>query len=272
MSVDPLILSGVAVACLVVGGVATTILARLQGKSLVGRSKREAGQILSDAEREAATMLRDAKTNVKELEIGLRAEVEKEGRELRKEIAAMERRIVSKEDALDKRAESLDKTAEEVKSHERDVSKRERKLEDELERVAAIQEEQTKRLESISGMTADQARRELFTQLENEVKRDCALQLKRTEDELRENSEKKARWIIGDAIQRCAADHVAECTVSVVNLPNDDMKGRIIGREGPQYPGSGERHGHQRDHRRHAGSGDSVGIRPDPAASGADHA
>ncbi len=214
------------------GFVVSLVSARIRSSSVVGRAKRDAAQTITNAERDAAAMVRDAKTHVKELEIDLRAQLEKEGREQRKEIAALEKRIVTKEETLDKRAQSLDKTAAELNGQEREMVRREKVLEKEQEKLEALRAEQMRKLEAIAGLTADQARKELFTQLETEVKRDAALRLKRTEDELRENSEKKARWIIGEALQRCAADHVAETTVSVVNLPNDDMKGRIIGREG----------------------------------------
>lgn len=221
-----------AVVCIAAGVAVSMAVARLQSNNVLSKAKRDAAQTLSNAEREAAAMVRDAKTHIKELEIDLRARIEQEGREQRREIANLEKRIVAKEETLDTRAQALDKTVAELNAQERQLVQREKAQEKELERIAALQAEQTRRLEAISGLTADQARRELFTQLETEVKRDCALQLKRVEDELREQSDKKARWIIGEAIQRCAADHVAETTVSVVDLPNDDMKGRIIGREG----------------------------------------
>ena len=229
---NPLVLSGLAVVFLIIGGIGTVIAARLRRNSLLGRARRDAAQAISNAEREAASIVRDAKTHVKELEIDLRAKLEQEGRELRKEIGGLEKRLLSKEEGLDKRAEVLDKTTIELSTQERELVKKEKSLDRERERVAALQNEQMHKLEAISGLTADQARRELFTLLENEVRRDSALQLKRIEDELKEQSEKKAKWVIGEAIQRCAADHVAETTVSVVALPNEDMKGRIIGREG----------------------------------------
>jgi ribonuclease Y len=229
---NPLVLSGLAVVFLIIGGIGTVIAARLRRNSLLGRARRDAAQAISNAEREAASIVRDAKTHVKELEIDLRAKLEQEGRELRKEIGGLEKRLLSKEEGLDKRAEVLDKTTIELSTQERELVKKEKSLDRDRERVAALQNEQMHKLEAISGLTADQARRELFTLLENEVRRDSALQLKRIEDELKEQSEKKAKWVIGEAIQRCAADHVAETTVSVVALPNEDMKGRIIGREG----------------------------------------
>ncbi len=232
MLLHPLVLVGIVVFFSIAGAVVASVAIRVHSNNLLGRAKREAAQTLSDAERDAAAMAKDAKTHVKELEIDLRAKLEQEGRELRKEISSLEKRILVKEEALDKRAEVLDKTAAGLTTQERELAKREKSLDKERERIAAILAEQTRKLEAIAGLTADQAKRELFLQLENDVKRESALQLKRIEDELREQSEKKAKWIITEAIQRCASDHVAESTVSVVDLPNEDMKGRIIGREG----------------------------------------
>ncbi|MBI2424745.1 MAG: ribonuclease Y [Candidatus Hydrogenedentes bacterium] len=216
----------------IIGGIGMVVIAQVRGNSQLSRSKREAAQTISDAERQAASIVKEGQTQVREREVELRAKMEAEGREMRKEIAAQERRIQTKEETVDKRAEQLDRSALELTAQERELLKREKQLEKEGEKLAGIILQQTQKLEDISGLTADQARRELFITLENEVKRDCALQLKRTEDELKEQAEKKARWIIGEAITRCASDHVAETTVSVVNLPNDEMKGRIIGREG----------------------------------------
>ncbi len=227
-----LLIVGAGVIGLIAGYVICVVTAQARGTSLVGKARRDAAQILSDAEREAATQIKESRTQIKELEIDLRAKLEQEGREQRKEIGAIEKRMASKEEILDNRATTLDKTAAELNSQERELVKREKEVEKEMEKVKALILDQTQKLEQISGLTADQARRELFTTLENEVKRDCALQLKRTEDELREQADKKARWLIGEAIGRCASDHVAETTVSVVNLPSDEMKGRIIGREG----------------------------------------
>ena len=229
--IDPLILVGTAVG-LVVGVILTTVWARVRGENLVGKAKREGHQVLADAEREASMLAKDAKSHVRELEVELRAKLEREGRELRKEIAGVEKRIAHKEELVDKRAATLDRSVSDLKSQERELQHKEKSLEEEMKRSAALQAEQVTKLEAIAGMTGDQARKEIFTILENDVKRDSALQLKRTEDELRENADKRARRIISDAIGRCASDHVAEITVSVVNLPNDDMKGRIIGREG----------------------------------------
>jgi len=216
----------------VLGGGTHYVVVTVLGNSALSKAKREAAQLLTDAEREAASMEKDARTKAKELEIDLRAKLEDEGRAARKEIAQMEKRIAEKDEKLDSRAAQLDKTASELAKDERGLVNREKKLDAREEELEALIAQQTEKLETISGLTAEQARKEIFLQLENQVKRDCALQLKRAEDELKEESDKRARKIIGEAIGRCASDHVAETTVSVVALPSDEMKGRIIGREG----------------------------------------
>jgi len=230
MSLPLIVLCGVG--GVLVGVVVALVGARLAGNGLVGRARREAAQILSNAEREAAATIKDAQTTIKEQSVELRAQVEREAREMRKELVALEKRIIAKEEGVDKRVEVLEKKAGEINGKERELVEREKGVAKEKERVAALIQEQVEKLESIAGMTADQARKAIFIQLETEVRRDSALRLKRIEDELVENSDKKARWIISEAVQRCAADHVADTTVSVVALPNDEMKGRIIGREG----------------------------------------
>ncbi len=228
---DPLTLVWIGVG-IPVGLVLAVLGARILGRNLVGGARREAAQTISDAEREAASILKDANTTIKEQRIALREEAEREAREFRKELVALEKRILGKEELVDKRVESIERKSNELNGKERELVNREAALVKSHERLDTIVAEQTQKLEIISGMSAEEAKRELFSQLETEVRRDAALRLKRIEEELIENSDKKAKWIIGQAIQRCAADHVAETTVSVVALPNDEMKGRIIGREG----------------------------------------
>ncbi len=229
---SPLILpAGIGVGILV-GVVLTWVAGRVIGNRTLGNARREAAQIISNAEREAAAIAKDAQTAIKEQNIEQRAQIEKEGRELRKELVALEKRILAKEESVDKRIETIDRKANDLSAKERELGDREKGLEKEALRIDALIADQMKKLEAISGMTADQASKAIVAQLETEVKRDTALRLKRIEDELIENAEKKARWIITEAVQRCAADHVADTTVSVVALPNEEMKGRIIGREG----------------------------------------
>ena len=217
---------------ILVGVICTLLVVRIRSNSILSRAHRESAQMITDAERESAVIIRDAKTRAREIEVEIRSKLEQEGREMRREIANLEKRIQAKEEAIEKRAEALDRTAIQLSTQERDFVQREKQLDKERERITALQQEQLKRLETIAGMTTEQARKELFTMLETEVKRDSALHLKRIEDELKEEADKRAKWIIGEAIQRCAVDHVAESTVTVVSLPNEEMKGRIIGREG----------------------------------------
>ncbi len=222
---------------MLLGGVAAgiicaVVLARLVGRSLLGRARREAAQTISNAEREAATILKEADTSIREKQIDLRAQIEKEAREQRKELVDLEKRILAKEESIDKRVEVLETKASDLTAKERDLLRREKALAEDKEKMSELIAQQTAMLERISGMSAEDAKKEMFNKLEQEVRRDSAHRLKRIEDELVQNSDKKAKWIITEAIQRCAADHVAESTVTVVALPNDEMKGRIIGREG----------------------------------------
>ena len=221
----------------IVGGLFAGILiaivgGQILGNNLLGKSRREAAQILSNAEREAAAVTKEAQTSIKEQSIEQRAQLEDEAREMRKELIALEKRILAKEESVEKRLESVDRKNNDVLAKEREVQEHQKRVEAERQKITDLIAEQTQRLEDISGMTADQARKAIFVQLETEVKRDTALRLKRVEDELVETADKKARWVISEAVQRCAADHVADTTVSVVALPSEEMKGRIIGREG----------------------------------------
>ena len=228
---DPLIFVWIG-AGFVVGLIAALVGASLFGRSLLGKARRDAAQTISDAEREAASIIKEANTTIKEQRIQLREEAEREAREFRKELVALEKRILAKEETVDKRVETIERKAGELTAKERELAGRETALDKEREKLTHVIAEQTQKLEFVSGMSAEEARKELFQQLETEVRRDTALRLKRIEEELVENADKKAKWVVGQAIQRCAADHVAETTVSVVPLPNDEMKGRIIGREG----------------------------------------
>jgi ribonuclease Y len=216
----------------VVGAVITLALGAVAGRSLLGSAKREAAQLTTDAEREAASIVKEANTGLKEQRIQLHEDVEREKKELRKEIGNQERRVHQREETVEKRLEAVEQKAKETEELERRFEKKDRELDEHRDKLEKLILEEREKLETISGLTAEEAKKDMVRNLENEVRRDTTLRLKRLEDELSENSEKKARWIIGQAIQRCAADHVAETTVSVVTLPNDEMKGRIIGREG----------------------------------------
>ncbi len=228
---DPVVW-GVAAAAAVLGAGVMFVLYRLQGQSALSRARRESAQLLSNAERDAAALKKEAKTALKEQEIAQRERMEEEIGKQRQEILSLERRILKKEESLDARLESIEQKTEALARRDRELQQRADNLKKKEGRVDEIIQEQLKQLETIAGLTADAAREAIFEKLDNEVRRDSALRLKRIEDELVENAEKRAKKIISEAIQRCAADHVAEHSISVVALPNDEMKGRIIGREG----------------------------------------
>ncbi len=228
---DPLIILWVVVG-IVLGALISIVGAKIISRGLLGKARRDAEQIIADAERDAAAKRKEAETAIKEQRIELRQQLENESREQRKEVVALEKRILAKEESLDKRLETLERKGSELNAKEQELFEREKQQKKAGEKLEILIAEQTRKLEEISGLTADEAKKQLFQALELEVRRDSALRLKRIEDELIENAEKKAKYIISQAIQRCAADHVAETAVSVVALPNDEMKGRIIGREG----------------------------------------
>ncbi len=217
---------------LILGALAVTVISRLMRQSALSKARREAAQTVSDAEREAATITKEAKTTLKEQEIDLRQQVEQETQRQRAEILDLEKRIVKKEESLDKRLDTLDFKTEALVSREQELEKRGTKLQEAHKRADEVVEEQLRMLETVSGMTADAAREVLYEKLENQVRRDTAMRLKRVEDEMVETVEKRAKKVLSEAIQRCASDHVVEHSVSVVPLPSEEMKGRIIGREG----------------------------------------
>lgn len=207
-------------------------ITQLMGKSLLSRARKEAAQTISDAERESATIIKEGNTTLKEKEIDLRQQVERDAQRQRKELLDLEKRIIAKEESVEKRVDALEDKATTLHGREESLEQREDRLRADKEKVAEVISEQMKMLEQISTMSAEEARRIMFEKLENEVRRDSAHRLKRIEDELMADVQKRATRVLSEAIQRTAADHVAEHSISVVALPNDEMKGRIIGREG----------------------------------------
>jgi len=202
-----------------------TMYRKKVAESEIGSAETEAKRIINEAIRSAEAKKKETTLEAKEEAIKLRAEAEKELRERRAEVTKQERRIQQKEESLDRKTESLEAKEEQLSGKIALVEKL--KLEAEQ-----IRDGQTAKLEEISGFTTEQAKDYLLTNLENEIKHDAALRIKEVEQRYKEESEQKAREIVTLAIQKYAADYVAEATVSVVALPSDEMKGRIIGREG----------------------------------------
>ncbi|MBW6468538.1 MAG: ribonuclease Y [Coriobacteriia bacterium] len=189
-------------------------------------SSREAAErIVQDAEKQAETLRKEAVIEAKDQVFRLKQEAETEAKERRKELSALEARLAQREESIDRRAEGLDKREHQLSSVQGQIAKREKDLED-------LIAEESARLERLAGLTTEEAKNLLLDRVKDDVKRDAAAYIREAETHAREEADKKARNIVGIAIQRVAADHTAESTVSVVHIPSDDMKGRIIGREG----------------------------------------
>ncbi len=215
----------IAIVAVVIGAALGFALNRFLIKDRTTRAAETADRVVKEAEKQAETLKKEALVEAKDQIFKMKAEAETDAKERRKEVTALENRLVQREESIDRRAESLDKRENQLSSAQGQIAKREKDLEE------LIQQEQA-RLESLAGMSADQAKAELMHRIEEDVKRDAAAFIRETETRAREEADKKARNIVGIAIQRVAADHTAESTVSVVHIPSDDMKGRIIGREG----------------------------------------
>nr|WP_207723358.1 ribonuclease Y [Roseburia zhanii] len=191
----------------------------------IGSAEEKAREIIDEAVKTAETKKRETLLEVKEETIKSKNDLDKEIRERRAEIQRNERRIVQKEENLDKKLESIEK-------REAGFIAREEELNRQKAEIAKLNEERVQELERISGLTSEQAKEYLLKTVEEDVKLDTAKLIKELENQAKEEAGKKARDYVVTAIQKCAADHVAETTISVVQLPNDEMKGRIIGREG----------------------------------------
>jgi len=194
-------------------------------KDRTARAADEAERLVKDAEKQAETVKKEALLEAKDEILRSRQEAEADNKERRKEIQVLESRMSEREASIDRRAESLDKREHALSSQQGQIAKAEKDLEN-------LIAEERDRLEHLASMTADQAREELLNRVREDVSRDAAAIIRESEARAREEADKRARNIVGIAIQRVAADHTAESTVSVVHIPSDDMKGRIIGREG----------------------------------------
>ena len=210
---------------LLIGSIIGFAIRKYIAESKIGSAEKEAERIINDAEKEAESIEREAMVEAKEKAHKIKDEVEEECRERRTELQRFENRLMKKEDNLESKAEKLEATEQELEEREEKIVAKE-------EEVNELHQEQVEKLEEIAGLTTQEAKDVLLKRVENEVEHETAKLIKDLESQAKEKADKKAREIISTAIQRCAADHVAETTVSVVSLPNDEMKGRIIGREG----------------------------------------
>lgn len=210
-------------------GVITFVAGYFIRKSLaeakIASAEEAAKRVLEEAEKAAEAKKREAVLEAKEEVLKLRNEVERENRERRSELQRQERRLVQKEESLDRKIESIERKEETLTNKEAEIESVKTSLQE-------LHTKQVAELERLSGLTSDEARELLLRNIEEEIKHEAAMLIKEIETQAKEEGEKKAKNIIAQSIQRCAADHVAETTVTVVALPNDEMKGRIIGREG----------------------------------------
>ncbi len=207
------------------GYAAGYFIRRKSAEAQFASAEEAAKRILSEAEKEATSKKKEALINAKDEIHALRSEGERELRDRRNEIQRMERRLSQKEESLDARSSNLDRKERSFSDREKEIARVENEL-------SEIYEKELKLLEQIAGLSAEEARQLLLKRVEDETRHEVAMMIRDIEVKAKDEAEKRARNVIALAIQRCAADHVAETTVSVVPLPSDEMKGRIIGREG----------------------------------------
>lgn len=198
---------------------------RAMAEAKIGSAETQAKRVLEEAVEQGEARKKELLLEAKEEVHRLRSEFERETRERRVELQRMERRLMSREEQLDRKLDNLERREETLAAREKELATAQKEL-------AALQARQREELERICGITAEEARQILLKSVEEEVRHEAALLIRQVEQEARDEAEKRAREVVSLAIQRCAADHVAETTVSVVELPNEEMKGRIIGREG----------------------------------------
>ncbi len=223
--IDPIsIICGVVVG-LVVGAVIGVLYRKKIAEARVGVAEERAGKIVEDAVKDAEAKKKEILLEAKEDSIRTKNELEKEVRDRRNELQRNERRLFQKEEALDRKVEALEKKEEHM------TAKLE-ELEQQKSKARELRTKQLQELERISGLTTEEAKNYILATVENDVKHEATLLIKEVESKAKMEADRRSREIVANAIQRCAVDHVAETTVSVVQLPNDEMKGRIIGREG----------------------------------------
>ena len=208
-----------------VSSIVTSVIKKKSDAKTTGNAEEKARQIIDEALKTAETKKREALLEAKEENIRNKNELDKEIKERRAEAQRYERRVQQKEESVDKKAEAIEKKEANLASREAEIVKQ-------REEVSKLNEQRLQELERISGLTSEQAKDYLLKIVEEDVKHETAVMIKEMESRAKEEADKKAKEYVVTAIQRCAADHVSETTISVVQLPNDDMKGRIIGREG----------------------------------------
>lgn len=192
----------------------------------------EKEKILGESQKEAEKIKKEALLEAKDIVYQAKSDVEKELRERRSELNHLDRRLRHREETLEKRFDQIEKREQEISKREKDYGIRERGIQEKENHYSQLIKEQTQMLERISGLSSEEAKQELLRRIEEESRFEAAKLIKKIEDEAKENAEKKAKEIMGLAVERYSSDYVADATITAVTLPNDEMKGRIIGREG----------------------------------------
>jgi ribonuclease Y len=229
---DILVAVAIGVAGAVVLALLWAMVYRKRAEAQIAEARQSADRIVEDAKKAAEARIKEANLEAKEKLLQMRSEFDKQAQQRRDEIKTVERRLQQKEETVDKKTQQLESRMGEVEKRDRALGDREKNVERRETELTDLIEAQRHKLEQVAGLTADEAKRELIRGIENDAKLEAAQIIKRIETEASELGAQKARKIIGMAIQRMASDYVAENTVSVVDLPSEDMKGRIIGREG----------------------------------------
>jgi len=222
----------VIIGAILAGAFGGYILKQMSSAKKIRSSESLSARIIEEAKKESETIKKEAILQAKENLLKMKGDFDRETKERRNELDGLEKKIRSKEENLDKRIDLLEQKELNIESREKTIISRESAIEEKHRKLDAVMEEQKNKLENIAGMSAEEARNILIQSIESDAKRDAAATVRKIEEEAKLTGDRKAREIIAYSIQRYAGDYVAEHTVSVVNLPSEEMKGRIIGREG----------------------------------------
>lgn len=229
---SPILIIVIALVALSVGFGVGWFIQRSIRSGRTANAEAQVAIIVKEAQENAERLVRDAKLEAKDIKLATRQELETEAKERREEISKLEKHLFQKEEVITKKTEYLDNKEEQLRAKELKIEKTEKTLEEKKEKLDGLIAEQSKELERVAGLTCEEAKKQLIDSMVEEAKHDAARLLKQIEDETKEQALTKTQNLLALAIQRYAGEYVAERTVSVVGLPNDDMKGRIIGREG----------------------------------------
>ncbi|MBM3311729.1 MAG: ribonuclease Y [Candidatus Aminicenantes bacterium] len=232
MSTNIALYAALGVLIIIGSAIFAVLLRRSGGTKGLSRAREEAKAVVGKAKEEAEAVQREAQNQARQKLASVDQEVERQTQDKRRKLVDTERRLVHKEENLDRKIQGLDRRDREVMAKERRIQQKEKEVEQLEEKAGGLVKAQMAELERVSGLTQDEAKAQIIKRIEDEARLESVQVVKRIEEETRARSRQLAAEIVGNAIQRSAAEHVVESTVSVVDLPSDDMKGRIIGREG----------------------------------------